>query len=284
MKQRTTELEGANKYLKNALSNLEHSNNQLIEQEKMASLGGLVAGIAHEINTPLGISVTAISHVKYLIKNLEEKFENKIITTNYMREFLTDIAKGIDISTYNLDRAADLVSNFKLIAVDQSSDQVRTVFLNAYLHEIVLSMNPTLKRLQHKIQIDCDENLQIQCRAGALVQIMTNLIMNSVIHGFENIPEGTIKISAAVEGKSIHLCFEDNGAGMSKAAMSQLFEPFYTTKRGKGGSGLGAHLVYNLVTQGLNGKISTSSEIGKGLKYDIEFPLNEMTKTSETVT
>lgn len=284
VKQRTTELEGANKYLKNALSNLEHSNNQLIEQEKMASLGGLVAGIAHEINTPLGISVTAISHVKYLIKNLEEKFENKIITTNYMREFLTDIAKGIDISTYNLDRAADLVSNFKLIAVDQSSDQVRTVFLNAYLHEIVLSMNPTLKRFQHKIQIHCDENLQIQCRAGALVQIITNLIMNSVIHGFENIPEGIIKISAAVEDKSIHLCFEDNGAGMSKAAMSQLFEPFYTTKRGKGGSGLGAHLVYNLVTQGLNGKISTSSEIGKGLKYDIEFPLNEMTKTSETVT
>jgi signal transduction histidine kinase len=282
--QRTTQLEGANQYLKNALSKLEHSNNQLVEQEKMASLGGLVAGIAHEINTPLGISVTAISHLSYLIKNLDDKFINKKITTTYMREFIEDMLKGTDISLYNLTRAADTISNFKLIAVDQSSDQVRTIFLNAYLHEVVLSMHPKLKKLNHSIEIECDENLRVHCRAGVLVQIITNLVMNSIIHGFENMTEGKIVISAKSENHNIYLCYEDNGAGMSEEAKSKLFEPFYTTKRGAGGSGLGAHIVYNLVIQGLNGKISTSSELGKGLMYNIEFPTNEAAIKKKAVT
>lgn len=281
--QRTTELEGANNYLKNALSELEHSHDQLIEQEKMASLGGLVAGIAHEINTPVGIGVTAISYLSDLIKTFNEKFINKQVTANYMREFLAKADKGTEISLYNLSRAADIISSFKLIAVDQSSDQLRTVYLKSYLHEILLSLHPTLKRLRHTVDIHCDDELQVQCRAGALVQIITNLIMNSILHGFENMPEGKIIISAEAKNGNIYLCYEDNGVGMSKETISRLFEPFYTTKRGKGGSGLGAHLVYNLVTQSLKGHISASSEVGHGLKYNIEFPINNDAKVREVV-
>ena len=281
--ERTTELEGANQYLQNTLSELELSNNQLVEQEKMASLGRLVAGIAHEINTPVGIGVTAISHLSYLINALNEKFTSKTVTNTYMREFLANAEKGTEISLFNLARAADVISNFKLIAVDQSSDILRTVELKAYLNEILLSLHPKLKNLQHTIHIECDEGLQAYCRAGALVQIITNLIMNSIIHGFENMQQGKISIVVKAKGNRIHLCYADNGSGIPKEAINKLFEPFYTTKRGKGGSGLGAHLVYNLVTQGLNGTIVASSTMGMGLKYDIEFPINNSAKTSEEI-
>ena len=279
--QRTTELEGANQYLQNALRELELSQNQLIEQEKMASLGGLVAGIAHEINTPLGIGVTAISHLSYLIKTLDEKFINKQVTASYMRQFLAEAGKGTEISLYNLGRAADIISSFKLVAVDQSSDQLRTVYLDAYLREILLSLHPSLKRLKHTIDIHCDKDTQVHCRAGALVQIITNLVMNSIIHGFEDMRQGKIVITAETRGDYIYLCYEDDGAGMSEEALSRLFEPFYTTKRGKGGSGLGAHLVYNLVIQALHGNITASSTIGQGLKYNVKFPINEDAKVSE---
>jgi len=279
--QRTTELEGANQYLQNALRELELSQNQLIEQEKMASLGGLVAGIAHEINTPVGIGVTAISHLSYLIKTLDEKFTNKQVTSSYMQKFLADAGKGTEISLYNLGRAADIISSFKLVAVDQSSDQLRTVYLDAYLREILLSLHPSLKRLKHTIDIHCDEDTQVHCRAGALVQIITNLVMNSIIHGFEDMRQGKIVITAEARGDYIYLCYEDDGAGMSEEALSRLFEPFYTTKRGKGGSGLGAHLVYNLVIQALHGNITASSTIGQGLKYNVKFPINEDAKVSE---
>jgi signal transduction histidine kinase len=270
--QRTTELAGANQYLQNALTDLEHSHNQLVEQEKMASLGALVAGIAHEINTPLGIGVTAVSHLSYLIKELSTKFSEKNVTRTYMQSFLDNAEKGTEISLFNLFRAADIISNFKLIAVDQSSDQFRTVDLNAYIGEIILSLHPKLKRLQHKITVHCDETLQVYCRAGALVQIITNLVMNSIIHGFENKQQGNITITALIKDHDVHIYYEDDGCGMPAEALCKLFEPFYTTRRGKGGSGLGAHLVYNLVTQSLNGHISVSSEVNNGLKYDIEFP------------
>lgn len=282
--ERTTELEGANQYLQNTLRELELSNNQLIEQEKMASLGSLVAGIAHEINTPVGIGVTAISHLSYLINNLNEKFINQQVTNTYMREFLANAEKGTEISLYNLGRAADVISNFKLIAVDQSSDQLRTVNLNAYIKEILLSLHPHLKNLNHIITIHCDEDLQAYCRAGALVQIITNLVMNSIIHGFENMPVGKITITVEAQNNNINLCYEDNGCGITKEAIKKLFEPFYTTKRGMGGSGLGTHLVYNLVTQSLNGHISVSSKLGVGLKYNIEFPMNNNSKVNELVT
>jgi signal transduction histidine kinase len=271
---RTVQLADANKQLQTTLSHLEDSHNKLVEQEKMASLGELVAGIAHEINTPIGIGVTAVSHLNYIIGQLREKFENKKLTNSFVEEFLNNASNGAEISLLNLSRAADIISNFKLIAVDQSSDQLRKISLNSYLHDVLKSLNPQLKKYKHIITIDCDENLEVYIRAGALVQIITNLIMNSIFHGFENIESGTITITANTIDAEVNFCYEDNGCGMPPAALTKLFEPFYTTKRGKGGSGLGASLVYNLVTQGLNGRIAASSELKQGLKFNIDFPIN----------
>jgi signal transduction histidine kinase len=271
---RTIQLADANKQLQTTLSHLEDSHNKLVEQEKMASLGELVAGIAHEINTPIGIGVTAVSHLNYIIGQLREKFDDKKLTNSFVEEFLNNASNGAEISLLNLSRAADIISNFKLIAVDQSSDQLRKISLNSYLHDVLKSLNPQLKKYKHIITIDCDENLEVYIRAGALVQIITNLIMNSIFHGFENIESGTVIITAGAVEDEVHICYEDNGCGMPPAALTKLFEPFYTTKRGKGGSGLGASLVYNLVTQGLNGRISAGSELKQGLKFNINFPIN----------
>jgi signal transduction histidine kinase len=271
---RTVQLADANKQLQTTLSHLESSHNKLVEQEKMASLGELVAGIAHEINTPIGIGVTAVSHLNYIIGQLREKFDNKKLTNSFVEEFLNNASDGAQISLLNLSRAADIISNFKLIAVDQSSDQLRKICLNSYLHDVLKSLNPELKKYKHIITIDCADSLEIYIRAGALVQIITNLIMNSIFHGFENIESGNITITAKTIDAEVHICYEDNGCGMPPAALTKLFEPFYTTKRGKGGSGLGSSLVYNLVTQGLNGRISASSELKQGLKFNIDLPIN----------
>jgi C4-dicarboxylate-specific signal transduction histidine kinase len=262
---RTVQLANANKQLQTTLSHLEDSQNKLVEQEKMASLGELVAGIAHEINTPIGIGVTAVSHLNHIIGQLREKFENKTLTNSFVEDFLSNATNGAEISLLNLSRAADIISNFKLIAVDQSSDQLRKISLNSYLHDVLMSLSPQLKKYKHTITIECDDGLEVHIRAGALVQIITNLIMNSIFHGFENIENGSINITAKTIDAEIHICYQDNGCGMSPLALTKLFDPFYTTKRGQGGSGLGASLVYNLVTQGLNGRISASSVLKQGL-------------------
>jgi signal transduction histidine kinase len=271
---RTIQLANANKQLQTTLSHLEDSQIKLVEQEKMASLGELVAGIAHEINTPIGIGVTAVSHLSHIISQLREKFDDKQLTNRFLDDFLNNATSGAEISLLNLSRAADIISNFKLIAVDQSSDQLRKISLNSYLHDVLMSLNPQLKRYTHIITIDCDDGLEVHIRAGALVQIITNLIMNSIFHGFENIENGSINITAKTIDAEIHICYQDNGCGMSPLALTKLFDPFYTTKRGQGGSGLGASLVYNLVTQGLNGRISASSVLKQGLNFNIYFPIN----------
>jgi len=181
----------------------------------------------------------------------------------------------VTITFNNLGRAADLVKSFKQVAVDQSSDSVRTILVADYFHEILMSLRPQLKKTAHKVELQCDPHFEISCHAGALSQILTNFIMNSIIHGFENIDQGLITISITKRDQRIFLTYSDNGVGMEADALSRIFDPFYTTRRGTGGSGLGAHVVYNLVTQALNGNIVTHSEPGKGLTFEIDFPEGE---------
>ena len=272
VQERTVALERTNQNLRSTLDDLNESQEQLVEQEKMASLGGLVAGIAHEVNTPIGIGVTAISHLAGLLKQLEERYASKNLRQRDLSEFLLAANEGTAITMNNLARAADLVRSFKQVAVDQSSENIRTLSVKSYLHDILMSLRPQLKKVAHKIDLQFDDSLTINCNAGALSQILTNLIMNSLIHGFEGIQTGLIQIRITKEDNLIYLCYEDNGVGMPSDTLKHLFEPFYTTRRGKGGSGLGAHLIYNLVTQGLNGKISVLNKSSDGLQFDIEFP------------
>ena len=266
-------LESNNTDLKQLITQLKLAQTELLQKEKMASLGGLVAGIAHEINTPLGICVTGVSHLQEEFKIVKEAMEKNTLTENQLLDFFEDVTEVLAILSTNTQRGASLVNSFKQVAVDQTSNEVRNINIHNYIDEVILSLKPTLKRTAIKLEVICSELLSINVDAGAISQILSNLILNSVKHGFDESAAGNILIEVYQKNNNVILRYRDNGNGMDDEALAKLFEPFYTTKRGAGGSGLGTHLVYNLVTSTLNGKITVKSQLGKGLAYLIKFPM-----------
>jgi len=266
------ELAQQNSQLTETVSKLQKAQAELVQQEKMASLGGLVAGIAHEINTPLGICVTGISHLSEEYKLVKSAMTNNKLTETGLTEFFDEVEESINIVTTNMKRAASLVNSFKQVAVDQSSNEIRDVNIAQYIDEIIVSLRPKLKRTKHQVTVNCPMSLNFKVNAGAISQVVSNLIMNSLIHAFHEKEQGQIKIDVEEKAGFILLRYADNGSGISEEDLEQLFEPFFTTKRGEGGSGLGTHLVYNIVTNVLNGKITVQSKLGKGTAYLIKFP------------
>jgi signal transduction histidine kinase len=266
-------LEQNNQVLAKTVEQLKKTQEDLVQKEKMASLGGLVAGIAHEINTPLGICVTGVSHLREELKYLRSKYEKGELSEDQLVEYFDETEQGLEIIRSNANRGAELVKSFKQVAVDQSSNENRTVNILNYLQEVLLSLRPTLKRVKHEIKIECSDTLVVNINAGAISQIFSNLIMNSIIHGFEDIEKGTIQIKIDKKQNDLIIHYADNGRGIEPSKLPNLFEPFYTTKRGEGGSGLGTHLVFNLVNSSLKGNIKVESDINKGLAYLIKIPL-----------
>jgi signal transduction histidine kinase len=267
------ELRKRNSELATSMDTLQLAKDQLVESERMASLGGLVAGIAHDVNTPLGVSVTATSFLQERVVNLQSAFEEKKLTSNTMSSFLTDAQQTITLLTNNLNRASDLISSFKQVAVDQASEAEREINVRQYLGEVVHSLAPNLKKTQHTIEIHCPDDLMILCAPGVLAQIFTNMIMNSLIHGFENKIKGTIKIDISRSKNKLIINYQDDGKGLPEDILERHFDAFFTTRRGKGGSGLGTHIMYNLVTQTLKGDIEAFSKVHQGLRYKISIPV-----------
>ncbi len=259
-------------HLQQALINLEKSQSRLVEREKMASLGELVAGIAHEVNTPIGIGITATSHLGNLVKLLGQSYQDGTLAPDDLEQFLRDADEGIGITEKNIRHAADLIRSFKQVAVDQTSGNTRKINLKQHMQDILVSLRPQLNKLKHQVHIDCDEALVCTCNAGAITQVLTNLIFNSLIHGFEKIEQGNIYVGISLEGTQIKLIYRDDGIGMEKELLHKIFEPFFTTKRGQGGSGLGTHIIYNQVNQALGGHITVASSPGQGIRFEIEFP------------
>ena len=267
------ELQESNRQLQKALSDLQSATDQMIQSEKLAALGSLVAGIAHEVNTPLGISVTAASHLEELTKVLNTLFTAGTMKKSDLVNFIASNKETVQIILANLTRAANLIQSFKKIAVDQSSENWQMVELGAYLQDIVVSLTPKLKKTKIKVSIQCPKTLRINTMPGALSQILTNLVTNSLIHGFDAGQEGEITI-AAEAGKrgGIVLTYADDGKGIAPENLDKIFEPFFTTARGQGGSGLGLHLVYNIVTRSLGGNIEASSMPGEGVRFTMTLP------------
>ena len=270
--QRTKELREKNEELRRTLKELRQTQKQLVESEKMAALGGLVAGVAHEINTPLGIGITAASHIKELSQQLLELYRKGELTRSEFERKLSSLIQSSQIVLSNLNRAAELVKSFKQVAVDQSTGELRRINLKKYLEELLVSLRPKWKKTGHRVELECPAGLEITTYPGALAQVITNLIVNSLIHGFEGIKNGVIRLKFYRRGNRVVFEYSDNGRGVPPELLGKIFEPFFTTKRGKGGTGLGLHLVYNLITQKLKGKISCWSEPGKGIKFTIELP------------
>jgi len=273
---RTRDLQGANAQLRRTLDELRLAQKQLVESEKMAALGGLVAGVAHEINTPLGIGVTAASHLSTESKRVQASLADGSMKRSDLDAYLATAGDSSELILRNLKRADHLVKSFKQVAVDQSSEQRRVVDLAEYLDEILTSLHPRLKRTGHRVLVECDPVIRAHTYPGALYQVIVNLVINSLVHGFETRENGTVRIGVRCDDGQIEIDFSDDGCGMSEAVRTRIFEPFFTTKRGQGGSGLGMHIVYNLVTQMLGGTVLCESVPGQGVRFLLRFPQGDL--------
>ncbi len=272
--ERTADLNETNRRLQDSLARLQQTQAQLVESEKMSSLGSLVAGIAHEINTPVGIGVTAASHLEQETREVSELFAQNQLKASSLRSFLLIAKDSSSMILSNLMRAADLIQSFKKVAVDQSSQERRVFNLKSYIDEVLLSLRPKLKKTSHTITINCPDDLSLDSYPGAFSQVLTNLVMNSLVHGLENVENGQIRMDIHQENGMLHLRYSDNGKGIPKEFLQKVFDPFFTTRRGTGGSGLGLHILYNLVTQTLGGRVNCSSEPGQETVFSIVCPLS----------
>lgn len=271
---RTAEISKKNVALENAMSQLEIAQEELVESEKMASLGNLVAGISHEINTPLGIAMTAITHNQDCLIEMQNKLDNQTLTQDDLLQSNKNQKEGYRLILKNLDRANHLISNFKQVAVDQSSEVQREIEITEYIHEVMNSVKPLFNKKIIEVVIHGPESLTISTYPGPIYQIITNLVNNSVLHAFEHLEKGEIRIEISILEGKICLNYFDNGKGMDLYMLKHIFDPFVTSKRNQGGSGLGMNIVYNLVTQVLTGEIKCFSSPESGFEVKIYFPVN----------
>jgi len=256
-----------NEKLQQTLDELKKTQESLVYTEKMAALGELVAGIAHEINTPIGIGLTGITHFLEITKDIQKLYEKDNMSQEEFELYLnnsSDIANSINI---NMIRAADLVKNFKQIAVDQTSEDKRFFNLSDYLHTILSSIYSITKKANINVTIQCPKDLTMISYPGVYSQVITNLIINSITHGFKDEKGGNVSISVEVNDKLI-VTYKDDGIGISPDNLPKIFNPFFTTNRQNGGTGLGLNILYNLVTNNLNGKITCESIENQGVTFE----------------
>lgn len=270
--ERTQEFQEANALLLEALEELHDTKNELVKAEKMASLGELVAGVAHEINTPLGVAVTGISQIDGQLQQLETNKNTGKLTASNFDGFINETKSLVELMNDQLQVASSLIKNFKEVAVDQHNSDIRDVELNTYMNKVMDTVRPKFKPTNIDLYLDCDESLALKTRPGAFSQVVSNLLLNSLIHAFDDNEVGMVKIDCKEIGDKIKVEISDDGKGISKENLEKVFDPFFTTKRGQGGSGLGLSIVYNIVTEALGGRIEASSELGQGTTFTIELP------------
>ncbi|MCL2458493.1 MAG: ATP-binding protein [Desulfobulbus sp.] len=270
---RTEELAGANRDLLQTLDDLQRMQKQLVLAEKLAALGELVAGVAHEINTPVGVALSASSTLAEKNRTLAELFDQGEMKRSDLTQFLEDSREGANMILMNLDRASNLIRSFKMVSADQVSEHRRTFGVKKYIEEILLSLRPKLKIVNPSIEVVCDENLVVESYPGAFSQILTNLIINTLTHGFGLEQSGAIHIEVHRTDESLELRYADNGKGMAAEIRDHIFEPFFTTARGQGSTGLGMHIVFNIVTRTLGGNITCESAPGQGTVFVMNMPV-----------
>jgi two-component system, NtrC family, sensor kinase len=241
----------------------------------MGALGSLVAGVSHEINTPIGIGVTAVSFLEQKIMDFQTIYQQNKMKKSELDQFILTLTETTEMIQSNLIRASALVRSFKQVSVDQTSEVKRTFILKEYMEEVIISLGPTLKKTKHRVMIECDSNLKLYSSPGALSQIMTNLVMNSLNHAYEPGEEGNLIFKIKADSDRIYFMYSDDGKGMPLEVSEKIFDPFFTTSRGKGGTGLGMNIVYNLVTQSLGGTIQVHSTLTRGSLFCIEIPIEE---------
>ncbi len=271
--ERTNELFSTNQELEIALENLKRTQDQLIESEKLASLGDLVAGLAHEINTPLGIILTIITYLQETTGKVKNKYEAGLLKKGDFELHLQSTLESEGLIYDNITRAIELISSFKLISAEQRNIEKRVIMIHDFIENIIKSLEPQMKKTNIDVRLHCDESIEIETIPLSLYQIMINLIMNTKVHAYDEFG-GIVDVSISSNKNHVELIIEDYGVGVPEENIKKIFEPFFTTKRGSGGTGLGLNIVYNSVKQNLQGNIHCKSNSGEGTQFIIELPFN----------
>jgi PAS domain S-box-containing protein len=275
-------VESAHSDLSTVLVTLKQAQTNLITSEKMASLGSLVAGIAHELNTPIGNSLLTATALDDMVDEFVRKYKDGGIKRSALETLLTDTKTGCAIMTSSLRRAADLITSFKQVAVDQTSDQRRRFELGEVIHDTLATFQAQLKRANCDTRVDCAGPLVIDSYPGGVGQVLSNLINNALLHAFEGRSSAQMVITARASGDDqILFVFSDDGVGMPPKILHQVFDPFFTTKMGQGGSGLGMNIVYNIVTGMLGGSIEIESSGERGTSVTIRMPRTAPNREAE---
>lgn len=269
---RTVELAKTNETLNDAIKNLKETQDQLIEAEKMSSLSQLVAGVSHEINTPVGNAVTAASSLQERKNDFREIYITGKMKRFDLDEFLEFLEEGTSIILSNLDRAHNLIQSFKKVSVDQNLEIKEDINIRDYFENIRLSIIPSLRKRNIQLLFNCENNITIKSYPGLFSQVVTNLAMNALTHAYEDKESGVITVSFFKNEHNITMQFSDDGKGIPEEIIEKIFDPFFTTKRGSGGSGLGLHIIYNIITKQLGGTIKCFSEVGIGTTFEITIP------------
>ena len=263
---------------------LQHTREELVHSEKMASLGRMVAGFAHEINTPVGVAVGAVSHNEGALDRISKMLSLEEVSEEALQEELTDLRQSSALAMANLRRAANLVQSFKRTSIDQASEHVRAFEMKELISDVLFALQGMLKRLPIAVTVDCPDAMRLDGVPGLIEQLLTNLVMNAVQHAFcDGQRAGNILIRVQREGTNIHLEFVDDGVGMDAGQIARVFEPFYTTRRGQGGSGLGLYICYTIVTARLGGSIECHGQPQAGCRFDVRFPAERVEKVEEAV-
>lgn len=257
--------------LESTLEQLRSTQSHLVESQKMASLGQLVTGVAHEINTPIGVALTAASHLRDRTLLLKENFNRGAMRKADFQQYVDTAVDGTGMVHANIMHAAKLVQSFKQIAADQTSEKVREFDLKLFLDQLLLSLSPQLKKSVEAVQIACAADIRMRSYPGPLAQVVTHLVTNALAHAFAPDRIGTIRIAAEMAENTVHLSVADDGVGMTEDIVAKIYDPFFTTKRGQG-AGLGLHLVFNIVTKTLEGRITCASRPGFGTTFTLSIP------------
>lgn len=264
------------KDLELSMEQLISTQKQLVQSEKMASLGELVAGVAHEINTPIGIGITLGSLIHEVTIETIDKLNSQNLSKSELDDYLDKVHESSKIILMNMEKAKTLINSFKNVAVDQSLDEMREINVGQYIEDTLAGLRSKYKRKKQSISFECHETIFIETYPSAIYQIITNLVVNSYTHGFKDRDDGHIYIELTKDAtnKSLIIVYSDDGNGMNQEVSKRVFDPFFTTERAKGGSGLGMNIVYNLVVQKLNGEIICESEPNSGTRFTVTIPMN----------
>ena len=279
---RTSDLKATNNELNETLDTLNNTVTQLVHSEKLAALGSLVAGVAHELNTPIGNALMAATSLSDFARDIDAKFRDGSMAKSTFEQFLSDAQSAAGITYRNLEKASELISSFKHVAVDQSSSQRRQFHLSELVNEVLMTLHPQTKLQAIDIDVCISPYIELDSYPGPLGQVISNLVMNAFVHAFcqdERTEErgsgeqGRVEIHAQQEKLQVVLAVKDNGSGISDDALNKIFDPFYTSRLGKGGSGLGLHIVHNIVEEVLGGQIKVDSKLEHGTSFTISIPL-----------